>query len=107
MAKKQIVEHVKQYMDYLASKGISIEQAYLYGSYAKDENKADSDIDVLLVDARFDSPEQDELISTIWVLTYYFDPGIEPFTMGLKAFEYDNVSPITEIIKQEGIKIPA
>lgn len=82
MAEEKLIKHLEQYIEFLAEKGLEFEKVYLYGSYAKGTNESHSDIDVLLVDSRFDESRHDELAGKIWRLTYLFDPRIEPYTMG-------------------------
>ena len=49
MAKDEVIGKVKEYIRILNESGLNIEKAFLYGSAARDEATADSDIDVLLV----------------------------------------------------------
>lgn len=95
--------------DDIETAGILIEKGkyitgYLYGSYARNENKQNSDIDVLLVSDDFDT-DNDVILSTPWLPKYRHDFRIEPFAIGAKRFENDDYSPIIEIAKNEGIRI--
>ena len=84
--------------------GIPIEKAFLYGSYATNQARSDSDIDVLIVSKIFDSHD-DEANIKAWSITRKVDSRIEPYTIGLIKFQHDTVSPLIQQIKQDGIKI--
>jgi len=104
MAQNDVINIVKQYIKNLQDGGINISFAYLYGSYARNENKQNSDIDVLLVSDDFDT-DNDIILSTPWLPKYRNDFRIEPLAVGAKRFETDDCSPIIEAAKKEGIKI--
>ena len=76
----------------------------MYGSYARNEATPESDIDVLLIGDVFDTND-DVVLSKPWLPKFRNDFRIEPIAMGTKRFETDDVSPIIERAKQEGIKI--
>ncbi|MBI5538417.1 MAG: nucleotidyltransferase domain-containing protein [Bacteroidia bacterium] len=84
--------------------GIPVKKAFLYGSYARGEATEYSDIDIMLVSPLFDSSDATADIKT-WSLTRKIDTRIEPYTVGLQRFLDDNVSPLLQIVKQEGIEI--
>jgi hypothetical protein len=45
------------------------------------------------------------ILSKPWLYTTQIDHRIEPIAVGLKKFLTDDVSPILEIVRQEGIEI--
>jgi len=56
----EIIEIVKRYLEEIKKDKIKIDEAYLYGSYARGTAHEDSDIDVIVVspdftDSRFDN----------------------------------------------------
>jgi|SRR6056297_793928 len=104
MVQNEVINIVKQYIKNLQKGGINISFAYLYGSYAKNTNEQNSDIDVLLVSDDFDT-DNDIILSTPWLPKYRQDFRIEPIAVGMKRFENDDCSPIIEAAKREGIKI--
>ena len=85
---------------------MSIEMAFLYGSHARDEATDNSDIDVLLVSDIFDT-DDDYILSKPWLPKYRPDYRIEPLAIGSKRFLTDDITPILEIVRQEGIRIQA
>lgn len=66
-----------------------------------------SDIDVLLVDSRFDNPGHDKLVGKIWRFTYTFGARIKPYTIGNQKVNMDEGDSLIEIVKQGGIEIRA
>lgn len=104
MAQKEIIEIVKQFIRNLQKDGIKIKFAYLYGSFARNEATPYSDIDVLLVSDMFDT-DDDYILSKPWLPKYRNDFRIEPISIGTERFKNDDVSPILQIARQEGIRI--
>jgi predicted nucleotidyltransferase len=105
MAKGEVIKILKNYCLLLSSSGIPVYKAFLYGSYSRNEATPDSDIDILIVSELFDK-QNDMLKVRAWRLTEKINNKIEPYIIGLQKFETDNISPILQIIKKEGIEIP-
>jgi predicted nucleotidyltransferase len=105
MAKGEVIKILKNYCLLLSSSGIPVYKAFLYGSYSRNEATPDSDIDILIVSELFDK-QNDMLKVRAWRLTDKINNKIEPYIIGLQKFETDNISPILQIIKKEGIEIP-
>jgi predicted nucleotidyltransferase len=104
MAQREVIEIVKQFIHNLQKDGIAIKFAYLYGSFARNEATPSSDIDVLLISDIFDT-DDDYILSKSWLPKYRNDFRIEPISIGTKRFQTDDVSPILQIARQEGILI--
>jgi len=104
MAKSEVIELLKQYCLLLNISGIPVEKAFLYGSYSRGDATPDSDIDIMLVSQMFDADNADANIKA-WSYTRKIDTRIEPYTVGLQQFLNDEVSPLLQIVKQEGIEI--
>ena len=58
----------------------------------------------MLVSKLFDASDADANIKA-WSFTRKIDTRIEPYTVGLQQFLTDDVSPLLQIVKQEGIEI--
>ena len=102
MAKKSIISTIKDYLYKLQENGILIESAYLYGSYARNEDTEESDIDLLIItDSNDDS---DTLSGKVWNLTRNVDTRIEPYVVAKDTF-YQSNNPFFDVIRQEGILI--
>jgi predicted nucleotidyltransferase len=104
MVQGEIINIIRQYIKNLNAGGIIIQFAYLYGSYARNEATPESDIDVLLVSDVFDTND-DVILSKPWLPKFRNDFRIEPIAIGTKRFETDDVSPVIELAKNEGIRI--
>ena len=104
MARSEIIELLKKYILLLNSEGVSVNKAFLFGSYSTDTATESSDIDVMLVSNKFDEND-DLIIGKIWKLTRKINTKIEPFLIGNKKFNEDNSSPLISMIKDKGIEI--
>jgi len=104
MAQREIIELVRKYCVSLSAFGIPVTKAFLYGSWARDEANDSSDIDVMVVSPAFDI-RNDLIKAKAWRATENFDLRIEPYTVSLKKFLNDDVSPLLQLVKKEGIEI--
>ena len=104
MARSEVIELLKKYIVLLNSEGISVNQAFLFGSYSTDTASESSDIDVMIVSDKYDESD-DMVIGKIWNLTRRISTKIEPFLIGNKKFKEDNTSPLINMVKEHGIEI--
>jgi len=104
MARESIIEILKVYIQLLKKEGVRIDKAFLYGSYLTGNQTEESDIDLMLVSEQFDV-SNDLLAGKIWALTRNVNSRIEPYIVGSKKFENDEISPIIQIVKKEGLEI--
>ena len=104
MATREDIELLKKYIILLNAEGISVNRAFLFGSYSNDSSSESSDIDVMIVSDKYDETD-DIAIGKIWKLTRKINTKIEPFLIGLKKFREDNSSPLVSMIKTNGIEI--
>ncbi len=104
MADAEVIDVVKRYMAALTKQGIHLRHAYLYGSYARGEATAHSDIDVMLVSDYFDT---DDIYSFAkpWRIAAEVDYRLEPVSVVSERFDTDESSPLIAIVKQEGLEI--
>jgi uncharacterized protein len=104
MVQKQIIEILKDYISNLNQGGLSIRKAYLYGSHAHGLANEDSDIDIMLISDLFDT-DDDVILSLPWSPKLRPDFRIEPLPVGTNRFQTDDISPILQIVRKEGIEI--
>ena len=104
MDKQEIIASLKEYVRLLNAEGISVNKAYLFGSYSKDTASEESDIDILIVSDKYDE-EDDVAVGKAWRLTRKVNTKIEPFFIGLEKFRNDTTSPLISLIKATGIEI--
>lgn len=106
MVDPKVIEVVKEYLDELVSRGITIKKAFIYGSHASGTATKESDIDLMLISPLFDE-QTDKYMPLIWLSKIRTNNRIEPITIGEKRFMEDDVSPLIEIVRREGVEVAA
>ena len=104
MADREIIETLKKYVVLLKTEGVSVRRAFLFGSFANDTAKENSDIDVLIVSDNIDE-SNDLAIGKVWSLTRKVSTRIEPYLIGWDTFNSNDDSPLIHVIKSKGIRI--
>lgn len=99
MDKAEAITKVKEY-SLLLRNYFPFEHVYLYGSYAKETNRADSDIDVAIVVSHIEG-DYFSIHPLLWKLRRQIDDRIEPI---LIERDNDNGDFLSEIQKY-GIQI--
>lgn len=99
MDKKEAIEKVKAYK-VLLNQYFQVENVYLFGSYAKNTQHEDSDIDVAVVVNHIDG-DFFAIHPLLWKLRRQIDHRIEPV---LIEREHDPIDFLTEI-RKNGIEI--
>ncbi len=109
MAQEEVIGTIRRYLSVLQAHGIAARRAVLFGSWARGQQRADSDIDILVVSPAFDEAASDRvrLEGELWGLTPEVDPRLQPIGVGEKQYATDDVLPILEIARREGIEIEA
>jgi predicted nucleotidyltransferase len=102
MAKREVIEILKKYIFLLRTEGISVDKAFLYGSYLSDSARDESDIDLMIVT---ENEENDNLAGKIWSLTKKVNSKIEPYLVEKNRFYSDENSPLIDIVKKTGLEI--
>lgn len=101
MAEREVVELLRKYILLLRSEGVSVNKAYLYGSYLSNKATDESDIDVLIVT----ETEDDYLTGKVWSLTRKINSKIEPYLVGKARFNNNIDSPLIDLVKRTGLEI--
>jgi uncharacterized protein len=99
MDKREAIAKVKAYK-LLLKDYFQLENVYLFGSYAKNTNREDSDIDVAIVVNHIDG-DYFSINPLLWKLRRQIDDRIEPI---LIEKDFDDANFLTEIQKY-GIEI--
>ncbi|MBE0663222.1 MAG: nucleotidyltransferase domain-containing protein [Bacteroidales bacterium] len=99
MDKREAIAKVKQYK-LLLGKHFDLESVYLFGSYAQDTNKEDSDIDVAVVVTNI-TGDFFSVNPLLWKLRRQVDDRIEPILI----HKNEDKSGFLEEIQRYGIKI--
>jgi uncharacterized protein len=106
MSEREVENIIKTFVSLLNVSGIHIEKVFLYGSYARGEATNESDIDVMLISNLFESGDP-EIKAMVWGLTRKVDIRIEPYMVSMKRYISDEVSPLLQIVRNEGKEIIA
>ena len=102
MADQSIIGVVKKYLNALKQRGIPVDYAVLFGSWADGHPHLWSDIDLLIVSSRFDSERKRDDINLLWRTAARTDSRIEPIPVGQHQYETDDSNPIIEIARRQG-----
>jgi uncharacterized protein len=88
----------------LNRKGIRVERAFLFGSYASGKDCANSDLDVAIVSLDFGKDRFEEG-KMLFQIAWRIDPRIEPIPISSESYEKDTWIPLIYEIKQKGIEV--
>jgi len=102
MAKNEVIGILKKYIYLLRAEGISVDRAFLYGSYLSNTATNDSDIDLMIV---MENENDDYLAGKIWSLTQKVNSKIEPYLVGKNRFYNNDNSPLIDLVKSTGLEI--
>ena len=97
-----ILDKVQTFISVLKSNGISVESAYLFGSYATNHAGKWSDIDVAIISPDFSGDRLDERIRLMKFSTEV-DSRIEP--VPFHSSDFIDTDPLVGEIKKHGISI--
>ncbi len=104
MVDPEIRKIIIRFVEALIKKGIRVERAVLYGSYASDKIHAGSDIDLAIISPDFGKDRFEEgkmLLQTAWRI----DPRIEPVPISLESYNNDTWIPLVYEIRQHGVEL--
>jgi len=92
---KSVISIVEQYLAVLMYHSIPVAYAVLFGSFARGEQHADSDVDLLVVSDAFDE-DWHKWNRKLWELTAYSDATIEPIPRreGIVIYPDDEVPAV-------------
>jgi predicted nucleotidyltransferase len=100
-----VVKSVRRYLRALEEAGLSTSFGVVYGSQARGTADESSDIDLLVVSARFDEPFSHLLVSQLWRIAARVDSRIEPVPCGIRQWSEDDSRAIVEIARREGERV--
>jgi predicted nucleotidyltransferase len=104
MVDQAVIQAVRHYLEVLAANGINASKAILFGSQARGTARPESDIDILVLAKEFDRNRWAKE-SKLHILTLQADYRLQPIPVGIKQFRQDDVSPVIEMARREGIEI--
>jgi len=104
MAEESIMRIVDKFVDTLELNGIGVDKVIIYGSYAKGNPEAESDIDVAIVSKGFGKDRVEEGM-LLFRLAGSVDSRIEPVPISSKSYEEDTWIPLIYEIRTRGIEL--
>lgn len=97
------IKVIKQYISTVSKEQPRLVAAYLFGSYARNNQRADSDIDIALVIENLSENERFDIQVRLMVLASKLDTRIEPHPISNKDMLAGN--PFAAEIQRTGIKL--
>ena len=94
---------ISDYISLIAKQNNQLIKAYLFGSYAKQTDRPDSDIDLALIINNLNDDEKFDLQVQLMLVASDFDMRIEPHIISGNDFNSNN--PFVVEIKRTGIEI--
>lgn len=94
---------IQQYISAVAGQTPGFVTAYLFGSYAKNNQRPESDIDIALIIDNLKDSDKFDIQVQLMLLAAKFDSRIEPHPLSKQDLISDN--PFVYEIKKTGIEI--
>ncbi len=94
---------IRDYISTVACRNENFISAYLFGSYAKNNERKDSDIDIALIIDNLNDQEKFDLQVQLMLLASDFDVRIEPHP--ISKVDFNSGNPFVAEIKRTGIEI--
>lgn len=104
MGQREALKVIKKFVKALKREGIAIDHVILYGSHARGNARADSDIDVAVVSKNFGKDPVEEGM-TLFRLAGKIDPRLEPVPISVKTYKKDTWIPLIYEIRDKGIEL--
>lgn len=104
MVDRSVIAIVREYLAVLLEHDVPASFAVLYGSFARGDQREESDIDIIVVSDASDADWQ-RWNRLLWELVIYADHRIEPIPITQHQLDTDDVSMIIEMARREGIVI--
>jgi predicted nucleotidyltransferase len=100
---KKIDRIIRQYISTVSSQTPGFVKAYLFGSFAKGNQRPESDIDIALIIENLKESEKFDIQVQLMLLAAKFDSRIEPHPISSEDLISDN--PFVYEIRNTGIEI--
>lgn len=86
MGKKEVIKKIKEFIELLKTNNIKVEKVYLFGSYAVNQARKNSDIDVAVISPNFGINYTEESLF-LMRLAQKIDLQISPEPYSLEEFQ--------------------
>jgi len=104
VGQSEALKVIKKFIKALKQEGIAFDLVVLYGSHARGNARADSDIDVAVVSKNFGKDPIEEGM-TLFRLAGKIDPRLEPVPIPVKSYKKDTWIPLIYEIRDKGIEL--
>ena len=99
-----VIKYSKQYIEDV-KKAMPIDKVYLYGSYAKNEQRADSDVDLCFFSAAFAERPKWDILTQLFLLKHKYDGAIAIEPNAFPTSEIGSGNPFVNEVIQTGIEL--
>jgi predicted nucleotidyltransferase len=99
-----VIELAKQYINDVR-KTMPIDKVYLYGSYARNEQKADSDVDLCFFSSDFENKSRLDILTGLFLLKQKYDREIVIEPNAFPTSEIGNGNPFVNEVIRTGIEL--
>jgi predicted nucleotidyltransferase len=106
MVDQSIIKIIQNYITEAGKAGVRISDAFLFGSYARDKQNIESDLDLAVICPDLDEDTTQEIVDVLWEIRMITDSRIEPVPIGQQAWSSGSGGIIADIVRNEGIRIP-
>ena len=104
MVKKEIRDIVNRFVAALASRGVHVDKALIYGSVAKNMDTSDSDLDVAVVSSDFGRDRYGEGI-LLNKVAWRIDARIHPVPISSDSYNNETWIPLSHEIRTHGREV--
>ena len=104
MVAEEIREIIRQFVEMLISRGIHVDKALLYGSYAVGTETPDSDLDLAVISPDFGKDRFSEG-KMLMQLAWRIDPRLHPVPLSSESFEKDTWVPLVHEFRMNGVVV--
>jgi predicted nucleotidyltransferase len=104
MVAQEIQNIVTRFVAAVASRGVHVEKALLYGSVASGKQTADSDLDVAIVSNDFGRDRFKEG-KMLMQLAWRIDPRLHPVPVSADSYINDTWIPLIHEIRTHGVEV--
>jgi predicted nucleotidyltransferase len=86
-------------------KTMPIDKVYLYGSYAKNEQKDDSDVDLCFFSSEFEKQPRWDILTKLFIIKRKYDKDIAIEPNAFPTSEIGNGNPFVNEVIKTGIEL--
>ncbi len=104
MVAQEVRDIVKRFVATLRSRGVHVDKALLYGSFASGTQGEDSDLDIAVVSGDFGRDRFNEG-KMLMQLAWRIDPRLHPVPVSTESYLHDTWVPLIHEIREHGIDV--